>query len=166
MTTPSRFFRIGIDVGGTFTKAVIIESATNAVVGRYSVMTTHDHPRGVAHGVIEVFRGVLEKSGVAPGEVAFIAHSTTQATNALLEGDVATVGVIGMSNAAAAHLAGPQVRVDPIELAPGRWLRTSNQFITTDNLTDEALRAAVTALEADGAGVLVASAAFAALGGD
>src|SRR6201997_5619246 len=88
-------YRIGIDVGGTFTKAVLIDNATHEVVGRFSVLTTHSDPRGVAKGVVEVFRTVLERSGVDPKEVIFLAHSTTQATNALLEGDVANVGVIG-----------------------------------------------------------------------
>src|SRR5436189_6360097 len=90
-------YRIGIDVGGTFTKAVLIDNATHEVVDRYSVLTTHSDPRGVAKGVVEVFRNVLERSGVAPTDVIFLAHSTTQATNALLEGDVANVGVVGMA---------------------------------------------------------------------
>ena len=94
---PARAYRIGIDVGGTFTKAVLIDNATHEVVGRYSVLTTHSDPRGVAKGVVEVFRNVLDRSGVDPKEVIFLAHSTTQATNALLEGDVASVGVIGMA---------------------------------------------------------------------
>ena len=81
---PPRTYRIGIDVGGTFTKAVLIDNATRAVVGRHSVLTTHDHPSGVASGVVEVFRRVLETSRVAPEDVVFLAHSTTQATNALL----------------------------------------------------------------------------------
>ena len=62
-TTP-RAYRIGIDVGGTFTKAVLVDHATKAVVGRYSVLTTHAHERGVAAGVVEVFRNVLTQSGV------------------------------------------------------------------------------------------------------
>ena len=88
-SAPSRAYRIGIDVGGTFTKAVLIDNASHEVVGRFSVLTTHSDPRGVAKGVVDVFRNVLEQSGVDPKEVIFLAHSTTQATNALLEGDVA-----------------------------------------------------------------------------
>jgi N-methylhydantoinase A/oxoprolinase/acetone carboxylase beta subunit len=153
-------YRIGIDVGGTFTKAVLIDNRTHALVGRYSVLTTHDHPRGVAAGVIEVFRQVLAQSGVAPADVVFLAHSTTQATNALLEGDVAKVGVLGMAGANAARLAEAQVRVDPIELAPGRILPTANRFLVSDGLSEADMMAAVAALAAEGAEVLVASAAF------
>ncbi|MEZ5818379.1 MAG: hydantoinase/oxoprolinase family protein [Hyphomicrobiaceae bacterium] len=155
-----RAYRIGIDVGGTFTKAVLIDTATREVVGRSSVLTTHDHPRGVAAGVVEVFRTVLETSGVAPEQVVFLAHSTTQATNALLEGDVAEVGIVAMAGQAAAALAEPQAKIAPIELAPGRWLQTANAFLVSDGLTESAVRDAIATLQGQGARVLVASAAF------
>jgi len=158
--TSRRAYRIGIDVGGTFTKAVLIDTATRAVVGRSSVLTTHDHARGVAAGVVEVFRTVLDRSGVSPDQVVFLAHSTTQATNALLEGDVAPVGIVAMAGRAAAALAEPQARIEPIELAPGRWLQTANRFLVSDGLESDAVAEAIAALAADGARVLVASAAF------
>src|SRR5713226_651968 len=97
------------------------------VVGRFSVLTTHVDPRGVAKGVVEVFRNVLEQSGVDPKQVIFLAHSTTQATNALLEGDVATVGVIGMSTRVESLLAKSQSAMKPIELAPGRHMKPANR---------------------------------------
>jgi N-methylhydantoinase A len=155
-----RAYRIGIDVGGTFTKAALVDNATHAVVGRSSVHTTHDHQEGVAAGVIAVFRQVLAEAEVEPQEVVFLAHSTTQATNALLEGDVAHVGIVGMAGARAAKLARDQSHIAPIELAPGRVLSTSNQFLLSDGLTRAQVEAAVDALIKDGAEVLVASAAF------
>ena len=157
---PARAYRIGIDVGGTFTKAVLIDNATHAVVGRYSVLTTHSHARGVAAGVVEVFRNVLAQSGVGPDQVVFLAHSTTQATNALLEGDVAPVGVLGMAGKTAAALAEVQVRVGPIQLAPGRSIATTNRFLVTDSMSEADVREAVAGLKAEGASVLVASSAF------
>ena len=153
-------YRIGIDVGGTFTKAVLIDNATFEVVGRYSVMTTHSDPRGVAKGVIEVFRNVLERSAVEPGDVVFLAHSTTQATNALLEGDVAPVGIVGMANRVEAMLARGQSNIKEIELAPGRFLRPVHRFITTGKLTEELVRETLSALRDEGAQVVVASSAF------
>ncbi|HYN27257.1 MAG TPA: hydantoinase/oxoprolinase family protein [Burkholderiales bacterium] len=153
-------YRIGIDVGGTFTKAVLIDNATFEVVGRYSVMTTHSDARGVAKGVIEVFRNVLERSGVDPGDVVFLAHSTTQATNALLEGDVAPVGVIGMANRVEAMLARGQSSIKEIELAPGRFLRPLHRFITTEKLSEQLVRETLSALRDEGAQVIVASSAF------
>ena len=55
--------RIGVDVGGTFTKAVACDVATLAVVARAVVPTTHDHPDGVGAGVADAVERVA-------GEVA------------------------------------------------------------------------------------------------
>src|SRR5476651_1996393 len=138
----SKAYRIGIDVGGTFTKAVLIDNATHDVVGRYSVLTTHADERGVAKDVV------------------FLAHSTTQATNALLEGDVAPVGVIGMASRLESLLARSQSKIGEIELAPGRFLRPGHRFVTTETLTPETARAAVEELRAEGMRVVVATSAF------
>jgi len=89
--------RLGIDVGGTFTDVVAIDARTRALVARVKVPTTHDAPEGVAAGIVAGIMRVLESNAVDPSDVAFIAHSTTQATNALLEGDVARVGVLGVT---------------------------------------------------------------------
>jgi N-methylhydantoinase A/oxoprolinase/acetone carboxylase beta subunit len=160
MASGSRTYRIGIDVGGTFTKAVLIDNATREVVGRHSVLTTHAHPSGVASGVVEVFRKVLAGSGVPPESVVFLAHSTTQATNALLEGDVAAVGILGMAGARAAALAEKQAHVGPIQLGPERQLPTVNRFLVSDGMGEADVRAAIAGLVAEGAQVLVASSAF------
>src|ERR1700760_4193788 len=156
----TKSYRIGIDVGGTFTKAALIDSFDGTVVGRSSVHTTHDHLDGVAAGVIEVFERVLGDAEVDASDVVLLAHSTTQATNALLEGDVARVGILGLAAAKAAKLAEAQVRIDPIELAPGRVLHTCNRFLLSDGVERKAIENAVAALRAEGAQVLVASAAF------
>jgi N-methylhydantoinase A/oxoprolinase/acetone carboxylase beta subunit len=153
-------YRIGIDVGGTFTKAALIDHIDGSVVGRSSVHTTHDHPDGVAAGVIQVFEAVLGDAGIDAGDVVLLAHSTTQATNALLEGDVARVGILGLAAAKAMRLAQAQVRIDPIELAPGRVLQTCNRFLLSDGLDRKAVENAVSALREEGAQVLVASSAF------
>src|SRR3954447_13196538 len=161
MSEPSdRAYRIGIDVGGTFTKAVLIDNPTHEVVGRFSVLTTHSDPRGVAAGVVDVFRNVLVQSGVDPKEVIFLAHSTTQATNALLEGDVACVGVIGMSTRMESLLAKSQSAMKPIELAPGRYMKPANRFLMKETLTDQIINKAIEELKAEGATVIVASSAF------
>jgi len=157
----TKAYRIGIDVGGTFTKAVLIDNATLEVVGRYAVPTTHAHERGVSAGVVEVFHAVLDRSGVDPRNVVFLAHSTTQATNALLEGDVAPVGVIGMAGGAAAELARAQSRIGGIELAPGHILTPGHRFIAAEALSEQTARLAVEKLQQEGARVVVATSAFA-----
>ena len=89
-------YRIGIDVGGTFTDAVIIEDSTYEVVATEKIPTTHDSENGVADGIIKVLTAALEKNNIDPKDIVFIAHGTTQATNALLEGDVVKVVVMGI----------------------------------------------------------------------
>ena len=80
--------RVGIDVGGTFTDAVAVDATTLELLGQVKVPTSHHHEDGVAHGIVEALNRLLEQTGNAPEDVAFLAHGTTQATNALLEGDV------------------------------------------------------------------------------
>ena len=87
--------RIGIDVGGTFTDAVVIDATTYEVLAKRKIPTTHSE--GVAHGVVEIISALMKENQIAPEDVTFIAHGTTQATNALLEGDVAQVGIVGMA---------------------------------------------------------------------
>src|SRR5437867_8124257 len=156
-----RFVRIGIDVGGTFTKAVMVDDDTHAIVGQAVVPTTHTAREGVAAGVIEAFRRVLAGAAVSPGDVVFIAHSTTQATNALLEGDVAAVGVLGMGRGAVeSRLARSQTAVGDVELASGRRISAGHVFLRSDALSRDDVRTAVTSLRERGMRVIVASDAF------
>ena len=88
----SRKVRIGIDVGGTFTDAVVVDNETYEVIAKEKCPTTHHAKQGVAEGIVRNIENVLKKNNISPEDVIFIAHGTTQATNALLEGDVAKVG--------------------------------------------------------------------------
>ena len=102
--------RLGVDVGGTFTDVVAVDAVRGEVIARVKVPTTHDAPGGVAEGIIEGIERMLREGSVDPRDVAFIAHSTTQATNALLEGDMARVGVLALASRAN-WLARSQMRV-------------------------------------------------------
>src|SRR5438034_11339733 len=125
--------RIGVDVGGTFTKAVLLDNDTHEIIAQAVVPTTHTAAEGVAAGVIEAFRQSLATARIAPSDVVFIAHSTTQATNALLEGDVAAVGVIGMGRGAVeSRLARSQTAVGDVELASGRRISAGHLFLRSD----------------------------------
>jgi len=153
--------RIGIDVGGTFTHAVAIDAETLEVVGRSKVPTTHSAAEGVARGIIDSLHTLLKEAGIAPDAVSFIAHSTTQATNALLEGDVAPVGIIGMGGGANAWFARLGTNIRAIELAPGKFLKTFFEFVSTDKgLNADAIRNAATKLKEKGAQAIAISEAF------
>ena len=116
----NRLVRMGIDVGGTHTKAVAIDNATHEIIGKSSVKTTHDDRYGVAAGVVKAFQNCLRENDIAPEDVIFVAHSTTQATNALIEGDVACVGVLGMGpGGMEGFLAKHQTRLKDIDLGSG-----------------------------------------------
>lgn len=155
-----RSVRIGIDVGGTFTDAVVIDGETYEVIIKRKVPTTHDDERGVAAGIMQVVSDVLACGGIDPADVSFIAHGTTQATNALLEGDVAKVGVIGMGGGAEAPRARKETRVGDIELAPGKRIAVEHEFIDGSDLTRETARAAVRRLRERECEVIVASESY------
>jgi N-methylhydantoinase A/oxoprolinase/acetone carboxylase beta subunit len=126
-----RRVRIGIDVGGTHTKAVAIDNDTQEIIGKSSVKTTHDSEQGVAEGVVRSFLKCLEEFDIAPEEVVFVAHSTTQATNALLEGDVANIGIISTAKPGLeGWLARPQTNLKDIDLGTGRSIHVMSRFIS------------------------------------
>ncbi len=91
-----RRIRIGIDVGGTFTKAIALDIVTGEILSSSTVPTTHQAERGVSSGIVTVLSNLLKESEIRLNEIEIIAHSTTQAINALLESDTAKVGIIAM----------------------------------------------------------------------
>ncbi|GJM75614.1 hypothetical protein HMSSN036_78300 [Paenibacillus macerans] len=94
-----RVIRMGIDVGGTHTKAVAIDNETHEIIGKSSVKTTHDDARGVAAGVVRCFQNCLKENNIEPEDVVFVAHSTTQATNALIEAISPRSALLGWAKA-------------------------------------------------------------------
>lgn len=157
----NRLVRMGIDVGGTHTKAVAIDNATHEIIGKSSVKTTHDDRYGVAAGVVKAFQNCLRENDIAPEDVIFVAHSTTQATNALIEGDVACVGVLGMGpGGMEGFLAKHQTCLKDIDLGAGRSIKIKNRYLSDSEEDENTVRKAVEELKAEGAQVLVASDAY------
>lgn len=148
--------RIGIDVGGTFTHAVAVDNRTCEVLSHKVTPTTHSSEEGVAAGILESFRLLQEELG-SDAEVVFLAHSTTQATNALLEGDVAKVGIVGLGQGLEGMKAKSDLQVGDIELSPGKFLRSSLQFVEAKSAGVEE---AVTTLKEEGCEALVAAQGF------
>lgn len=81
---------IGVDVGGTFTDLILVDSATGALAIHKVATTTHDPSVGVVEGI----RAMCDRNGVAPAEIGHVFHGTTTATNAVLEGKGARAGMI------------------------------------------------------------------------
>jgi N-methylhydantoinase A len=157
----TRSIRVGIDVGGTFTKAVALDNETHEIVGKASVLTTHRDEAGVAAGVVRAFENCLRENGITPDDVIFIAHSTTQATNALLEGDVAEVGIVGMASGfIEGLLAKRQTRLGDVPLGTGKSIKTHHIYTDIKNLNKESVRKILQDLVGQGAKVIVASKAF------
>ena len=130
--TPVRV-RVGVDVGGTFTKAVAVDPLTRRVVATSVVATTHTALDGVAAGVVHAVAEVAQTVGVA--NIDLVTHSTTQAVNALLEGDVGQVGVIGLGRRPDVKKVQKRTRLDNVEVSPGKYLRVRHAFFdVTDGL--------------------------------
>lgn len=157
----ARSYRIGIDVGGTFTHAVALDASTSTLVAKVMVPTSHRAKEGVAKGIVEALHLLLQSAEIAPAAVSFIAHSTTQATNALLEGDLAHVGIIGMGTGANAVLANSSTKLGRISVGSGCFLETTQRFLNSRTVTEELVRKTILELKELGCTAIAASEAFA-----
>ena len=72
---------LGVDVGGTFTDAVL------ATGGRLVTAKAATTPADQSEGVMAAVGAALARAGAAPGDVELFAHGMTVATNALLDPD-------------------------------------------------------------------------------
>ena len=82
---------LGVDTGGTYTDAVILDEATDRVIGTAKSLTTRVD---LALGIGRAVDAALLDAGVAAGEVALVSLSTTLATNALVEGQGGRVALV------------------------------------------------------------------------
>ena len=83
-------WRVGIDVGGTFTDVV----ALNEVTGERRVHKTASTPADPSEGFIRGLEQLLDEVGAGTDSVSFLSHGTTVATNAILEAKYAQMGLI------------------------------------------------------------------------
>lgn len=156
-----RRIRVGIDVGGTFTKAVAIDMVMGRIIGKVTVPTTHSSSEGVSTGIVEALRSMMERYSIQNSEIELISHSTTQAVNALLEGDTAKVGIIGMGVGLEKSNVIKRTNVKNVELAPNKYLHTCYRFLDTSKYLDDSdVQNAIGELKEEGAEVIVVSEAY------
>jgi N-methylhydantoinase A len=83
-------WRIGIDIGGTFTDVAMVEADT----GRIEIAKVSTTPRDFGQGVIDGIGHGLRDHAIDPATVTLLSHATTVVTNALLEKKGARAGFI------------------------------------------------------------------------
>ena len=103
----------------------------------------------------------MQKFNIQRSNIELISHSTTQAVNALLEGDTSKVGIIGMGVGMEKSSVIRRTNIKDIELAPNKYLRTCYRFLDTAKyLQDQEVVSAISELKREGAEVLIVSEAY------
>ena len=83
-------YRLGVDVGGTFTDFLLINEKDGSTFTAKVPSTPEDSSIGVLNGVSKI----CEQNKIDPSDITLVMHGTTVATNAVLTGNGATVGLL------------------------------------------------------------------------
>jgi len=83
-------YRLGVDVGGTFTDVLLVDAESGETWRAKTASTPGDQSEGVLNGI----RQVCGRAGTTLAEITEVLHGTTVATNAILEGKGTTVGLV------------------------------------------------------------------------
>src|SRR6478672_447844 len=86
-------WRIGFDIGGTFTDFILYDGREGAVILHKRLTTPHDPSEAALIGLEEI----VEMSGIRLGDVGEIVHGTTLVTNTIIERNGAKVGLVTTS---------------------------------------------------------------------
>jgi 5-oxoprolinase (ATP-hydrolysing) len=90
-TGPARpRYRLGFDIGGTFTDFVLLDEATGGI-SLHKCLTTPNDP---ADGALEGIRSICAAAGISVADVGEFLHGTTLVTNALIENRGARLGLL------------------------------------------------------------------------
>lgn len=116
-------WRVGIDVGGTFTDLFALDLASGAVRTAKVLTTKHDRTLGVL--------GAIESTGIGFENITQIFHGTTTATNALLERNFSDAAMITTTGFRDTIEIGRQLRermYDPYQVKPKPYIRRRYRY--------------------------------------
>lgn len=83
-------YRLGVDVGGTFTDLMLIDERS----GETHVAKVSSTPKDSSIGVLNGIERICSQAGIDPTEINYVMHGTTVATNTVLTGSGALVGLV------------------------------------------------------------------------
>ena len=144
---------LGVDTGGTYTDAVVVDAAQTRVLGKAKALTSRPD---LSIGIAGAMDAALAAAGTDPADVALVSLSTTLATNALVEGQGGRVALIAIGfedgDLTRAGLA-EAMQGDPVLAVAGGHEASGSEFAPLDAA---ALHAAVAGLPEGLAGVAIA----------
>ena len=124
---------LGVDTGGTYTDAVILDEAANSILGKAKALTSrHDLAVGIGQAVDAAHGG---GGGDAVRDVALVSLSTTLATNALVEGQGARVALVFIGFERADLGRGgltEALKGDPVVQLPGGHTHAGTEVVPLD----------------------------------
>ncbi|MBQ2261577.1 MAG: hydantoinase/oxoprolinase family protein [Loktanella sp.] len=147
-------YLLGVDTGGTYTDAVVLDDIAQCVVASAKALTSRPD---LALGVGAAIDAALAQSGVAAGDIAMVSLSTTLATNALVEGQGGRIALvfIGFDAAELSRAGLPDaLRGDPVIALAGGHNHAGSEAAPCDLA---GLRDALSALDAGITGFAVAA---------
>ena len=139
---------LGVDTGGTYTDAVLLDSLSQTVLGTAKSLTTRTD---LALGIGRAVDAALAEARIAPAEVQMVSLSTTLATNALVEGQGGRVALVAVGFDAGDLSRGGLTEAlngDPVIALPGGHSHAGAELAPLD------LAALETALGVVGAGIM------------
>ena len=118
-------YRVGIDIGGTFTDAAFVDEQSGAV----QIIKVPSTPADPSGGFMAAVARGLQRCDVGGEAVRLVVHATTVATNALIEGKVASLGMMTTQGFRDSLEIGRQIRARLYDvhltklrpLVPRRW---------------------------------------------
>lgn len=146
-------YLLGVDTGGTYTDAVVLDEATDQVLASAKSLTTRPD---LALGVGRAIDAAIKDAAISPEDVAMVSLSTTLATNALVEGQGGKIALVFIGfEPAELGRAGlmDALRGDPVIALAGGHSHSGNEVAALDM---DALHEAISALDASITGFAIA----------